>query len=367
MTKAMILAAGQGTRVRPLTKGMPKPMVPILGKPVLEYLIEHLARHNVREIMINVAHHHWKIENYFGDGQRWGVEIGYSYEGVREHGEIVPKPLGSAGGMRHIQDFSGFFDETTLVICGDAIVDLDITAALAEHHAKKAMASVVTLEVPRDQVKNYGIVVADEDGKVRSFQEKPTPEEARSTLASTGIYIFEPAVLELVPRGKEFDIGSELFPMLVDQGMPFYAQSRPFHWIDIGRVSDYWTVLQRVLAGEIADMRMPGKEVRPGVWVGLNTNVDWDKVDIKGPVYIGSGSCIEAGAQIEGPAWLGRGCRLRSGSKLVRSVLFDYTRLNTGNEFFEVIASPLYVVDRHGQTTYQGEETKAVRWGDARA
>jgi len=107
--------------------------------------------------------------------------------------------------------------------------------------------------------------------------------------------------------------------------------------------------------------------VRPGVWVGLNTNVDWDKVDIKGPVYIGSGSCIEAGAKIEGPAWLGRGCRLRSGSKLVRSVLFDYTRLNAGNEFFEVIASPLYVVDRHGQTTYQGEETKAVRWGDARA
>ncbi|WP_290692825.1 NDP-sugar synthase [Aquabacterium sp.] len=363
----MILAAGQGTRVRPLTKGMPKPMVPILGKPVLEYLIEHLARHNVREIMINVAHHHWKIENYFGDGQRWGVEIGYSYEGVREHGEIVPKPLGSAGGMRHIQDFSGFFDETTLVICGDAIVDLDITAALAEHHAKKAMASVVTLEVPRDQVKNYGIVVADPDGKVRSFQEKPSPEEARSTLASTGIYIFEPAALELVPRGQEFDIGSQLFPMLVDQGLPFYAQSRPFHWIDIGRVSDYWTVLQRVLAGEIADMRMPGKEVRPGVWVGLNTNVDWDKVDIKGPVYIGSGSCIEAGAKIEGPAWLGRGCRLRTGSKLVRSVLFDYTRLNSGNEFIEVIASPLYVVDRHGQTTYQGEETKGVRWGDARA
>jgi mannose-1-phosphate guanylyltransferase len=367
MTKAMILAAGQGTRIRPLTKGMPKPMIPILGKPVLEYLIEHLARHGVRQIMINVAYHHWKIENYFGDGQRWGVEIGYSYEGQRQHGDIVPKPRGSAGGMRHIQDFSGFFDETTLVICGDAIIDLDITAALAEHHAQKAMASVVTLEVPRDQVKNYGVVVANPQGKVLSFQEKPKPEEALSNLASTGIYIFEPAVLELVPHDQEFDIGSELFPMLVQQGLPFYAQSRPFHWIDIGRVSDYWTVLQRVLAGEIADMRMPGKEVRPGVWVGLNTRIDWDSVSIEGPVYIGSGSRIEAGASIQGPAWLGNGCLLRTGSQLTRSVLFDYTRLNAAASLTESIASPHYVVDRHGHTTYQGEEGTSLRWGDARA
>ena len=137
MAKAMILAAGQGTRVRPLTKQTPKPMVPILGQPVLEYIIEHLARHGIKEIMINVAFNHWKIENYFGDGHRWGVQIGYAYEGVREHGEILPRPVGSAGGMRRIQDFSGFFDETTLVLCGDAIIDLDIGAALAEHHAKQ--------------------------------------------------------------------------------------------------------------------------------------------------------------------------------------------------------------------------------------
>ncbi len=363
----MILAAGQGTRIRPLTKGMPKPMIPILGKPVLEYLIEHLARHGIKEIMINVAYHHWKIENYFGDGKRWGVEIGYSFEGERVHGEITPKPLGSAGGMRYIQDFSGFFDETTLVMCGDAIIDLDITAALAEHHAKGAVASVVTLEVPRDQVKNYGIVVADDNGKVLSFQEKPKPEEALSTLASTGIYIFEPSVLAHVPAGKEYDIGSELFPTLVKQGLPFFAQSRPFHWIDIGRVSDYWTVLQRVLAGEIADMHMPGKEVRPGVWVGLNTQIDWDQVKIQGPVYIGSGSRIEAGVSIEGPAWLGNGCLLRQGSQLTRSVLFDYTRLNADAALTDVIASPQYVVDRNGHTTYQGEEGTSLRWGDARA
>ena len=342
-------------------------MVPILGKPVMEYIIEHLARYGVKDIMVNVAFNHWKIENYFGDGHRWGVNIGYAYEGAREHGEIVPKPLGSAGGMRRIQDFSGFFDETTIVLCGDAIIDLDIKAALFEHKAKQALASVVTLEVPRDQVKNYGIVVADKEGRVQSFQEKPSPEEARSTLASTGIYIFEPQVVDLIPPGQEFDIGSELFPMLVDKGLPFYAQSRFFNWIDIGRVADYWAVCQRVLRGEIAQMDMPGKEVRPGVWVGLNTRVDWDSVKITGPVYIGSGSCIEKGVTIEGPAWIGHGCRLREGSKVVRSVLFEYTRLGEGAVFDEVVASPVYCVDRQGRTTYQGDETTALRWGDARA
>ena len=105
MTKGMILAAGQGSRVRPLTRDLPKPMVPILGKPVMEYLIEQMARHGVCEIMVNVAYHHRKIEDYFGDGSRWGVEIGYSYEGILDNGDILPKPRGSAGGMRHIQDF----------------------------------------------------------------------------------------------------------------------------------------------------------------------------------------------------------------------------------------------------------------------
>jgi mannose-1-phosphate guanylyltransferase len=367
MTKAMILAAGQGTRVRPLTKQTPKPMVPILGKPVMEYIIEHLARYGIKEIIVNVAFNHWKIENYFGDGHRWGVRIGYAYEGALEHGEIVPKPRGSAGGMRGIQDFSGFFDETTVVLCGDAIIDLDLNAALFEHRAKKAIASVVTLEVPRDQVKNYGIVVADKQNRVTSFQEKPDPDTALSNLASTGIYIFEPSVLELVPPGKDFDIGSQLFPMLVDQKLPFFAQSRYFNWIDIGRVSDYWSVCQRVLQGEIAQMDMPGKEVRPGVWVGLNTRVDWDTVKITGPVYIGSGSCIEPGVTIEGPTWIGHGCRIRAGSKVVRSVLFEYTRLSDNAVFDEVIASPVYVVDRHGSTTYQGDESTSLRWGDARA
>ncbi|NMF87008.1 sugar phosphate nucleotidyltransferase [Aromatoleum petrolei] len=367
MAKAMILAAGQGTRVRPLTKNVPKPMVPILGKPVLEYLIEHLARFGVNEIMINVAFNHHKIEDYFRDGHRWGVEIGYSYEGVRDHGEIVPKALGSAGGMRRIQDFGGFFDETTLVICGDALIDLDIRAALDEHRHKKALASVVTLEVPREQVRNYGVVVTDANGRVKSFQEKPAPAAAKSTLASTGIYIFEPEVIDLIPPGREFDIGSELFPLLVAEERPFYAQTRFFNWIDIGRLTDYWAVLQRVLRGEVAQMDMPGTEIRPGVWVGLNTSIEWDSVQVVGPVYIGSGVRIDPGVSVIGPTWIGHGSHLRAGSRVERSILFEYTRVGEGQRFSEKILSPQYCVDRSGETLYVGDDRTELRWGDARA
>ena len=367
MAKGMILAAGQGTRVRPLTKDLPKPMVPILGKPVMEYLIEHLARHGVREIMVNVAYHHQRIEQYFGDGSRWGVEIGYSYEGVRDHGDILPRPMGSAGGMRKIQDFGGFFDETTLVLCGDALIDLDITAALAEHHAKGALASILAVPVPLEEVSSYGIVEADANGLIKSFQEKPSPAEARSTLASAGIYLFEPALLAQVPPESVYDIGSQLFPQLVAQRQPFYVQNRPFNWIDIGRVSDYWSVLQRALRCEVDGITMPGRQVRPGVWVGLNVQVPWSEVTIEGPVYIGSGVRIEPGAKIIGPAWIGHGSVLRAGAHVTRSVLFEYTRIAAGMEFFEMIVSRHYCVDRHGETFYAGDELTDLRWGDARA
>jgi len=367
MAKGMILAAGQGTRVRPLTKDIPKPMIPILGKPVMEYLIEHLARHGVTEIMVNVAFLHHKIEQYFGDGSRWGVQLGYSYEGIREHGDILPRPMGSAGGMRRIQDFSGFFDTTTLVLCADALIDLDISAALQEHQSKGAMASVITLNVPRDEVQSYGIVAADETGQIQSFQEKPTPADAKSTLASTGIYIFEPEVLDLVPPNQVYDIGSQLFPQLVQKKLPFFAQDRFFNWIDIGRVSDYWSVLQRVLRGEVAQMNMPGREIKPGIWVGLNVSIPWDQVHIEGPVYIGSSVRIEPGVSIVGPCWIGHGSHLRTGARLIRSVLFEYTRIAADMRFTEMIVSPDYCVDRHGETLYRGDETAQLRWGDARA
>lgn len=367
MAKGMILAAGQGTRVRPLTKYLPKPMIPIMGKPVMEYLIEHLARFGITEIMVNVAFQHQKIEHYFGDGSRWGVQIGYSYEGALDHGEVIPKPWGSAGGMRRIQESGGFFDDTTLVLCGDALIDLDIGGALEEHKNRAALASVVTLDVPLDEVKNYGVVVADASGQIQSFQEKPAPEVAKSTWASTGIYIFEPEVINLIPLGQVYDIGSQLFPELVARALPFFAQKRQFNWIDIGRVSDYWSVLQRVMRGEVSQMTMPGREVKPGVWVGLNTSVPWDEVTIQGPVYLGSGVKLETGVTIVGPCWIGHGSVIRRGATISQTILMEYTRIGGGMHFADMVVSPEYCVNRLGETLYRGDESTALRWGDARA
>jgi mannose-1-phosphate guanylyltransferase len=150
--KAVILAAGRGTRVQPLTADLPKPMIPVLGKPVMEYIVEHLAGQGVREIMVNVSHMAPRIQQYFGDGRRFGVRIGYSFEGHLERGEIVPTPLGSAGALRKIHDFGGFIDETTAVLCGDAIVDLDLADAARVHRAQGALATVITREVERSAV-----------------------------------------------------------------------------------------------------------------------------------------------------------------------------------------------------------------------
>jgi mannose-1-phosphate guanylyltransferase len=169
-----------------------------------------------------------------------------------------------------------------------------------------------------------------------------------------------------VPSGKVYDIGADLFPQFVATRQAFYVQNRPFHWIDIGKVSDYWSVLQRVIKGEIADMRMPGKEVRPGVWVGLNTCIPWDSVKIEGPVYIGSSVKVEPGATVIGPAWIGHGSVIRSGARVTRSVLFEYTRIAADMHFNEMIVSRHYCVDRNGETLYRGDDSTQLRWGDAR-
>lgn len=364
--KAMILAAGKGTRVRPLTYDLPKPMIPILGKPVMAYLIEHLAKYGVRDIMVNVSHLHEKIEEYFGNGHQFGVQIGYSFEGhANDEGEVVPLPIGSAGGMKKIQEFGNFFDDTTIVMCGDAVIDLDIQSALFEHKRKGALASIITKEVPWDKVSDYGVVVMDKDGRIQSFQEKPAQDKALSNCASTGIYIFEPEVVDMIPSDTVFDIGSELFPLLVKNGVPFYAQNRKFNWIDIGSVKDFWAVSQSVMLGGLAQMHIPGTQISEGIWVGLNTRIEWEGTIIEGPVHIGAGAHIEAGCKIIGPTWIGHGSHICAGAQVVRSMLFEYTRITPGVQVYEKIVFKDYSVDRGGKMLHVSElETKD--WGNAR-
>ena len=346
--KAMILAAGKGTRVRPITHTIPKPMIPILQKPVMEFLLELLREHGFTEIMVNVSHLAEEIENYFRDGQRFGVEIAYSFEGRIEDGELIGDAMGSAGGLKKIQNFQRFFDDTFVVLCGDALIDLDLSEAVRRHKAKGALASLITKRVPRNQVSSYGVVVTDADGRVRSFQEKPAIDEAASDMINTGIYIFEPEVLDFVPSDQPFDIGSDLFPKLVAAGAPFYALPMEFEWVDIGKVPDYWQAIRSVLQGHVRQVPIPGKEVRPGIYAGLNVAADWDQIKVKGPIYVGGMTKIENGATIIGPAMIGPNCHICEGATIDNSIIFDYSRIGAGVRLVEKLVFGRYCVDRNG-------------------
>jgi mannose-1-phosphate guanylyltransferase len=346
--KAMILAAGKGTRVRPITHTIPKPMIPILQKPVMEFLLELLREHGFTEVMVNVSHLAEEIENYFRDGQRFGVEIAYSFEGRIEDGELIGDALGSAGGLKKIQNFQRFFDDTFVVLCGDALIDLDLSEAVRRHREKGALASLITKRVPMEQVSSYGVVVTDDDGRVRSFQEKPDVADAASNMINTGIYIFEPEVLDYVPSGVPFDIGSDLFPKLVQSGAPFYALPMEFEWVDIGKVPDYWQAIRSVLQGHVRQVQIPGKEVRPGIYTGLNVAANWDKINVQGPVYVGGMTKIEDGATIIGPAMIGPSCHICENATIDNSIIFDYSRIGPGVRLVEKLVFGRYCVDRNG-------------------
>jgi mannose-1-phosphate guanylyltransferase len=346
--KAMILAAGKGTRVRPITYTIPKPMIPILQKPVMEFLLELLRHHGFNQVMVNVSHLANEIEGYFRDGQRFGVELAYSFEGRIVDGKLVGEAQGSAGGMRKIQDFYPFFDDTFVVLCGDALIDLDLTEALRQHREKGSIATIVMQSVPLKQVPSYGVVVTDEDGRIKSFQEKPKVEEALSTDINTGIYIFEPEVFKYIPSGIEFDIGGDLFPKLVADNAPFYGIRMDFEWVDIGKVPDYWQAIQDVLTGQVNLVDIPGHEIQPGVYVGMNVRANWDRINVKGPVYIGGMAHIEDGATIVGPSMIGPNCCICSNAIVDRSVIFEYSRIGPGVRLVDKLVFGRYCVDKTG-------------------
>jgi mannose-1-phosphate guanylyltransferase len=325
--KAMILAAGKGTRVRPLTDITPKPMIPIIRKPIIQHIIEHLYSSNIKEIIINTSHLSESIENYLRDGDQFGVNIAYSYEGYICNDQLTSSPQGSAGGMKKIQEYSSYFDDTFIVMCGDAITDLNIFEAYAYHKSKKSIATIVLQEISEDDSLKYGIVDIAKNGRVKTFQEKPKSHEALSNLASTGIYIFEPEVLDFIPKHQEYDIGSDLLPYLASIGERIYGYSPSFQWIDISSISDVFTASKKALCKEIINFKIPGDCIRPGIWVGPNTQINLDRVNITPPVYIGSGCYIEDGVTISGPTVVGANCYLERDCYVASSIVDDYTRI----------------------------------------
>jgi mannose-1-phosphate guanylyltransferase len=347
--KAVILAAGQGTRIRPLTKWVPKPMIPVITKPVMEFMVDLLRQHGFTDIVISVGYLAKDIEHYFRDGARFGVNIAYSFEGYYDDGRVVPEGLGAAGGLKKIQAETGFFDDTFAVVCGDVIVDVDLTRVLAFHRRKKADATMVLKDLPRKDVGRYGVVDVAAGGKILRFEEKPAPEVATSTTVNTGLYLFEPTVLDCIPPGRPCDIALEFFPTLLERGMRFFGIALPFTWLDVGNIPDYWQATQLLLSGQIDLVDMPGRQIAPGIWAGINTSLDLDAVRIEGPVCIGSGTRIEAGATIIGPSVIGRNSVIERGAHITASLVGDYTRISGFVHLNEHIVNGRYCVNRQGE------------------
>lgn len=327
--KAMILAAGKGTRVRPITNDTPKPMIPLLQKPVLESIIEHLKTCGITEIIINTSYLSTKIEDYFGNGSRFGVQIAYSFEGELLGTELIAKALGSAGGMKKIQEFTNFFDDTFVVLCADALIDLDIQKAISIHKQKESIATIALKKVAKKETNKYGMVELGVDNKILTFQEKPDIEDAVSNLANTGIYIFEPEIFDFIPKHKEFDIGGDLLPLLVKNNLNIFGVDIPYEWVDIGNVSDYYNATCKILSGDIKGYKINATEIKKGVFVGINVKINLDKVKIIPPVYIGSSSLIEDGATIIGPSMIGSNCEIREKVILRKSIVDDYKKITS--------------------------------------
>jgi len=304
--KAMILAAGVGSRLDPLTRNVPKPMVPIANKPVIEHIIEFLREHGFREIVINVHYLAEKITNWLGNGERLGVSITYSYE---------EEPLGTAGGVKKSEDF---FDSTFLVVGADDLCDIDLRRVLAYHKEKKAMVTIALSLV--DDPSEYGVVLTNERGKVIAFIEKPKGERIPSNTVNTGIYILEPEVLELIPNGQFFDFGRDLFPLLIDKKVPFYGYLALGYWKDVGNIKQYKEAHRDVLYKKI-NFKIPLKEVKPFFWQGDDVEIEPSSY-IEYPVVIGNRCRIEKGARILEGTVLADECVIEEDAVVKRSILW---------------------------------------------
>jgi NDP-sugar pyrophosphorylase family protein len=225
MVRALVLAAGEGTRLRPYTLDRPKPMLPLGEQPLLAQLIGLLRHHGIRDIAINLHYRPAAIVEYFGDGSTFGVSLTYSYE---------ERLLGSAGAARRLD---WFLTDTFFVLYGDVLTDLDLSRLLAEHRARRALATLAVYEVPDPA--RCGIVDTRPDGSVRGFVEKPAADQAPGNLANAGLYVLEPAVLDQIPPDRPCDFGQDLFPRLIEAGAPIVACSAPGYVLDIGSPERY--------------------------------------------------------------------------------------------------------------------------------
>jgi mannose-1-phosphate guanylyltransferase/phosphomannomutase len=299
------MAGGEGTRLRPLTSNQPKPMVPIVGKPCMEHIIELLRRHGFEDVIVTVAFLPQAIRGYFGSGEGLGVDIGYSVE---------ESPLGTAGSVRLA---AGRLDDTFLVISGDALCDVDLTA-LVDAHREKGASVTIGLKAVENPLE-FGIVVTDEDGRVERFLEKPSWGQVFSDTINTGIYVVEPEVLKHIPQDRPYDFSKELFPLLLEMGRPIYGHVFDGYWQDIGNLDQYRQANFDAL-DESVRLEIDGIRIRGNIWLG--EGVDLDDLDaIAGPAYLGNYCRVGRGAHVGPYTVLSSSVTVRERGRVLRSIV----------------------------------------------
>ena len=313
--KAMLLAAGLGTRLRPLTYELPKPMVPILGRPVMEHILRLLARHGFDDVIANLHYFPDLIRGRFGDGSDYGVRLVYSFE---------PELMGTAGGVRNARERFG--DETFLVISGDALTDIDLTALWKTHKEKGGIATLALK--PVDDPREFGVVIVAEDGRIQGFQEKPDPAEALSNLGNCGIYVFEPEIFDYFPEPDFVDWAMDVFPKLLEQDVSFYGHEISEYWNDVGSLEEYRQGNFDALAGAVhVDMGelsgSNGVRLAPGIHLPADAEVE-------GQVFIGEGCRIAGGVRLTGPVVIGEGSQIGEGAALRDTVVWPRTDVDPG-------------------------------------
>lgn len=306
--RAVLMAGGSGTRLRPLTCDLPKPMVPILNRPIAEHIINLLKRNNIKEVIATLYYLPDVMRDYFQDGKDFGVEITYAVE--------EEQPLGTAGCVKNIEQW---LDDTFLVISGDGVTDFDLQAAIAYHKAKKSKATLILTRVPNPV--EFGVVITDKDGRINRFLEKPSLSEIFSDTVNTGTYILEPEVLKYLPENEESDFSKDLFPALLATGEPMYGYIAEGYWCDVGHLEAYREAQYDALYGKVT-IDYAYKEKSPGLWIGNNTYID-PSAKIKTPALIGSNCRIGARVKIEAGTIIGDNVTIGADADLKRPILWN--------------------------------------------
>ncbi len=306
--KAVVMAGGEGTRLRPLTSSRPKPLVPILNKPCMQHTIELLKRYGITDIVVTLYYLADEIEGYFGDGSELGVNLIYTVEDT---------PLGTAGSVKKAQEY--LKDDTFIIVSGDALTDLDVEKALAFHREKGSVATLILQHV--DNPLEFGVVITDDNGRIRRFLEKPSWGEVFSDTVNTGMYILEPSIFEYMQPDKSYDWSQDIFPQILAEEKPMFGYVLGEYWTDVGSLQQYRQAQYEMLGG-MTKLPIDGRREGGDIWIGEGTEID-PNARLIGPLCIGKNCRVKADAHIGPDTVIGDNCLIEEGATLQKAIVWD--------------------------------------------